>query len=96
MAADIKRGNSRKNWTARKPFAYWKGNIYTGHRINLAKCGSIEEWNTEIIHVVTPIFYLPQTHVLPPHACLRHRNYPRHPGSTLNYGAHHNKFTRGV
>jgi len=52
MVMHMRKGNSMKNWTARKPLAYWKGNLRTGERKKLAKCGSIKDWNAEIIHLV--------------------------------------------
>lgn len=50
LVKDLEDGNKMKNWTSREPFAFWKGNLYTGTRKNLEHCNSIEYWNAQIIH----------------------------------------------
>ncbi|CAO2835104.1 unnamed protein product [Amaranthus hypochondriacus] len=50
LEKDIEEGNKIKNWSSREPFAFWKGNLYTGARHNLGKCNSKNEWNAEIIN----------------------------------------------
>ena len=55
LVKDLEKGNSIKNWTARQPFAYWKGNIYNSDgRLKLADCSSIKDWNAQIVHQVIP------------------------------------------
>ncbi|XP_074279880.1 uncharacterized protein LOC141605123 [Silene latifolia] len=49
LVKDLKKGNAMKKWTAREPFAYWKGNLHTGARMKLEKCDSVEKWGTQII-----------------------------------------------
>uniref|UniRef100_A0A803MPV5 Glycosyl transferase CAP10 domain-containing protein n=1 Tax=Chenopodium quinoa TaxID=63459 RepID=A0A803MPV5_CHEQI len=49
LLKDIKEGNPVKNWTSRKPYAFWKGNLYNGPRRELKKCNSTNDWNTVII-----------------------------------------------
>lgn len=50
LVKDLEDGNKMKNWTSREPFAFWKGNLYTGTRKNLEHCNSTEYWNAQIIH----------------------------------------------
>ncbi|GMH22475.1 hypothetical protein Nepgr_024318 [Nepenthes gracilis] len=50
LMKDIEEGNKRINWTDRKPFASWKGNLYTGQRQKLAKCNSVKDWTAAIHH----------------------------------------------
>ncbi|KAJ8450211.1 hypothetical protein Cgig2_033405 [Carnegiea gigantea] len=51
LANDLKEGSSLKNWTTRKPFAFWKGNVHNGiNRNKLVDCASAKDWNAEIVH----------------------------------------------
>ncbi|KAK9757970.1 hypothetical protein RND81_01G197600 [Saponaria officinalis] len=49
LVKDLKEGNAMKNWSSREPFAFWKGNTYTGSRRMLAQCNSIQEWGAQIV-----------------------------------------------
>ncbi|KAL9228929.1 hypothetical protein vseg_004456 [Gypsophila vaccaria] len=49
LVKDLKDGNAMKNWTSREPFAFWKGNTFTGLRRQLAQCNSIQEWGAQIV-----------------------------------------------
>lgn len=50
LIKDLEAGNMMMNWTSRKPFAFWKGNLLTGARHKYAKCASIQRWNAEIVN----------------------------------------------
>ncbi|KAJ0910690.1 putative glycosyl transferase CAP10 domain-containing protein [Helianthus annuus] len=55
LSKELEQGNQRRKWTNREPFAYWKGNTYTGvARRDLARCNSDgkHEWNARIHHLV--------------------------------------------
>ncbi|KAL9245349.1 hypothetical protein vseg_019011 [Gypsophila vaccaria] len=49
LVKDLVKGNEEKKWTSREPFAFWRGNLYTGARTKLKDCNSIEKWSTQII-----------------------------------------------
>ncbi|KAM0015881.1 putative protein xylosyltransferase [Helianthus debilis subsp. tardiflorus] len=54
LSKELEQGNRRRKWTKREPFAYWKGNTYTGvARKDLARCNSDgkHEWNARIHHL---------------------------------------------
>ncbi|GAB2271694.1 hypothetical protein Dimus_006523 [Dionaea muscipula] len=40
--------NDKTKWASKEPFAYWKGNLFTGERHKLGKCNSVKEWNAAI------------------------------------------------
>lgn len=51
LKKELAEGNKRIKWTKRKPYAYWKGNIYTGEgRQDLFKCNprGHQDWNARI------------------------------------------------
>ncbi|KAL9252286.1 O-glucosyltransferase rumi-like protein [Drosera capensis] len=48
LMKDIEEENMRANWTNKEPYAFWKGNLYTGARQELGKCNSINDWNAAI------------------------------------------------
>ncbi|KAL9254564.1 O-glucosyltransferase rumi-like protein [Drosera capensis] len=48
LMKDIEEENMRANWTNKEPYAFWKGNLYTGPRQKLGKCNSINDWNAAI------------------------------------------------
>ncbi|KMT20629.1 hypothetical protein BVRB_1g006070 [Beta vulgaris subsp. vulgaris] len=50
LEKDFKDGNTMKNWTSRKPYAFWKGNLHTGARLKLEKCNSVNDWNAQIVN----------------------------------------------
>ncbi|KAJ0910686.1 putative protein xylosyltransferase [Helianthus annuus] len=54
LSKELEQGNQKQKWMEREPFAYWKGNTYTGWaRRDLAMCNSDDkqEWNARIHHL---------------------------------------------
>ncbi|KAL7591919.1 hypothetical protein Lser_V15G31626 [Lactuca serriola] len=54
LSKELEHGNQKIKWKDREPYAYWKGNTYTGKaRRDLAKCNSdgTHEWNARIHHL---------------------------------------------
>ncbi|XP_074263304.1 uncharacterized protein LOC141586080 [Silene latifolia] len=49
FAKDLKDGNKIKEWSARENYAFWRGNLNTGHRKRLKHCNSIEKWGTQLV-----------------------------------------------
>ncbi|KAK9742954.1 hypothetical protein RND81_03G207700 [Saponaria officinalis] len=49
LEKDLKDGNAMQNWTSRKPYAFWKGNLHTGERMNFKECNSVKDWNAQIL-----------------------------------------------
>ncbi|XAR63080.1 Protein xylosyltransferase, partial [Bertholletia excelsa] len=54
LKEELKEGNHRIIWAKRKPYAYWKGNLYTSrNRMGLKKCNvnAEQDWNARIYHL---------------------------------------------
>ncbi|XP_052171672.1 uncharacterized protein LOC127787653 [Diospyros lotus] len=58
LKKELERGNHLIKWKDRKPYAYWKGNIFVGNpmRRDLAKCNVTDnqDWNARIYHLSWP------------------------------------------
>ncbi|XP_074282587.1 uncharacterized protein LOC141607126 isoform X2 [Silene latifolia] len=48
---ELKDANNKIKWVEREPYAFWKGNLFNGHRNDLAKCNSSEDWNAQIYNM---------------------------------------------
>ncbi|GAB4861789.1 hypothetical protein Ancab_037046 [Ancistrocladus abbreviatus] len=48
LMKDLEEGNRRTDWKDRMPYAYWKGNLWTGARRVLDRCNSTKDWNAII------------------------------------------------
>ncbi|KNA13886.1 hypothetical protein SOVF_112600 [Spinacia oleracea] len=50
LKKDFEDGNAIKNWTSRQPYAFWKGNLHTGARLQLGQCNSVNNSNARIVN----------------------------------------------
>ncbi|KAK9749385.1 hypothetical protein RND81_02G122600 [Saponaria officinalis] len=48
---ELKDANDKMKWVERKPYAFYKGNLFNGHRDDLAKCNSTKDWNAQIYNM---------------------------------------------
>ncbi|KAL9245348.1 hypothetical protein vseg_019010 [Gypsophila vaccaria] len=51
ITKELKDANDKIKWVHRKPYAFWKGNLYNGQRDDLAKCNSTKDWNAKIYNM---------------------------------------------
>lgn len=56
LLTELKEGNNRTKWIDRIPYAYWKGNAFSGSksRVDLLSCNvsDKQDWNARIYNLV--------------------------------------------